>query len=634
MSEALLSERAPFARRLASASAVESGVVAIGAALVVGGVAAAAGGYFPTSWGWTALALLWVTALALLLRGTVELGVPELVFFGSLTLFAGWTWLGTTWSESTPASFLEGQRALVYVAGSAAALLLVRRRTVPDLLAGVLTAITLICAYGLATRLFPNRIGSFDPVAIYRLEEPIGYWNALGIFAVMGVLLALGFAARGGRPATRALGAASLAILLPTVYFTYSRGSWVALGLGLVVAIAFERARLQLVTAFATAALAPAVTVAIASRSTALTHGTASVHAAVHDGARFAIVVIAAAVVSAGLTIALARAERSLHPPGWVRVGYAALLVAIAVAAFAVAVARYGSPPTMARKAYDSFVAPGGPKTREGNLNQRLFTFSGNGRALLWHVAWRDYVAHPWFGSGPGTFEQEWYRHRPITLIVRDAHNLYIEQLAEVGPVGLGLLAIALAVPLAVAVRARARPLVGAALAAYVAFLVHAIVDWDWEVTAVTLTALLCGIALLAAARHDGASRSFALPGRLVGVGVTAALAALAFVGLVGNLAVASSTHAASRQDWQKSAAQARRASDWAPWSSSALDLLGQAQLHQRNTRAAAMSFRSAVAKDPNRWDLWLDLYAATSGREADHAFRRAYELNPKGNVG
>ena len=117
MSQALLSERAPFARRLTSASALDSGVAAIGAAVAVGGIGAAAGGYFPTSWGWTALALLWVTALALILRETVELGIPDLVFFGSLTFFAGWVWLATTWSESAPSSVLEGERVLVYVSG-------------------------------------------------------------------------------------------------------------------------------------------------------------------------------------------------------------------------------------------------------------------------------------------------------------------------------------------------------------------------------------------------------------------------------------------------------------------------------------------------------------------------------------
>src|ERR687884_2000101 len=99
MSQALITQRVPSARRLATAETLESGVVAVGAALAVGGVAAAAGGYFPTAWGWTALAFLWVTALALILRGTVELGIPDLVFFGALTLFAAWTWFATTWSE-------------------------------------------------------------------------------------------------------------------------------------------------------------------------------------------------------------------------------------------------------------------------------------------------------------------------------------------------------------------------------------------------------------------------------------------------------------------------------------------------------------------------------------------------------
>jgi hypothetical protein len=632
MSQALLSERATYARRLPRADALESGVAAIASGLGVGGLAAAAGGYFPTSWGWTALAFLWVTALALIMRGTVELGIPDLVFFGSLTLFAGWTWLATSWSESAPSSFLEGQRVLVYLAGAAAALLLVRRRSLPALLAGVLTAITLICAYGLATRLFPNRIGSFDPVAGYRLEQPIGYWNALGIFAVMGVLLALGFAARGRSTLARALGAAALPILLPTVYFTYSRGASVALGIGLIAAVVFDRARLQLVTAFALASAAPLASVLIASRSNALTHDTASVTAAAHDGKRLAVLLVVAALVSALLTVALARAERTLRPPEWARVGYAAVLLGLVAAALVFAVARYGSPPTMARKAYDSFIAK--PTFDGSNLNKRLFSFSGNGRAELWKVAWRDYKAHHWLGAGPGTFEEEWNRQRPTSLKVRDAHNLYVEQLAEVGPVGLGFLLIALAVPLAVGVRARRVPLAGAAFAAYAAFLVHAAIDWDWEVTAVTLCGLLCGIALLTAARREREPLSFALPIRLTAVCATVALAALAFVGLVGNLALASSARAAARGDWHKSAAEARRASDWAPWSSGAFDLLGQAQLHQGRDQAAASSFRRAIAKDPRRWDFWLDLYAATSGQEAALAFRRAYELNPRGDAG
>jgi O-antigen ligase len=607
-------------------------LAATGSALLIGGVAAASGGYFATSWGWTAVALLWALALALLLCNTVEIGVPEGVFFGALMLFAGWIWLGTTWSQSAPRSFLEGERVLVYVGAAALALLLIRRRTVPQLLGGVLFGIVVISGYGLATRLFPERVGTFDPVAGYRLEEPIGYWNALGIFAVMGALLALGLAARGRSAIARGFGASALAILLPTTYFTYSRASWIVLAIGLFALVAYERRRLQLVTAFFLAAAAPAVAVLIASRSSALTQRTASIAAATHDGKRFSLVVLAAAVVSCLLAAGLTNAERRVTPPRWLQLSYAALLVAVLAAGLLVAVARYGGPQTMARKAYDSFVAKPGQGSHDTNLNNRLFSFSGNGRADLWKVAWSDYKRHPWLGSGAGTYEQQWDRHRPVSGNVRDAHNLYLEQLAEVGPLGLALLVIALATPLALAVRTRGAPLAGTALAAYVAFLVHAAVDWDWEVTAVTLAGLLCGVALLASCRPEREPRAVGPPARLAGLVATSALGALAFVGLVGNLALSSSRHAAGREDWQKSATEARRAANWAPWSSHAPDLLGQAELQQGHVAAAAASFRRALAKDPLEWRLWLDLYSATSGREAKHAFRRTYELNPKGD--
>src|SRR5437588_228254 len=81
--------------------------------------------------------------------------------------------------------------------GLAGLVLLVRLATVAWVRAATFAAIFVASGYGLATRLFPERLGVFDPVASYRLEEPLTYWNALGIFAAIGALLALGFAARG-----------------------------------------------------------------------------------------------------------------------------------------------------------------------------------------------------------------------------------------------------------------------------------------------------------------------------------------------------------------------------------------------------------------------------------------------------
>src|SRR4029078_8670693 len=148
-------------------------------------------------------------------------------------------------------------------------------------------------------------------------------------------------------------------------------------------------------------------------------------------------------------------------------------------------------------------------------------------------AAWHDYQAHPVLGSGPGTYEWYWNEHRPLQHKVRDAHNLYLEVLAELGPPGLLLLVVALAAPLAAAFGARGHPLVPLALAAFVAFLVHASVDWDWEMSAVTLAALACAASMLAAADRR-ASAPILSPGvRVAGVAGSPVLAGVALLSVV-----------------------------------------------------------------------------------------------------
>jgi hypothetical protein len=164
----------------------------VGIAALVAGFAAAGGGYFPTAWGWTALALMWVAALALVLAPAIELTRLELGALAGWTALATWTWLSIAWSQDAGQSVLEGQRLLVFVAGVGALVLLARRISTPTVIGGVLTGITVVSAYSLATRLFPERIGDFDSVAAYRLAAPIGYWNSLGLLVVLGSLLALG----------------------------------------------------------------------------------------------------------------------------------------------------------------------------------------------------------------------------------------------------------------------------------------------------------------------------------------------------------------------------------------------------------------------------------------------------------
>jgi hypothetical protein len=514
------------------------------------------------------------------------------------------------------------------VAGGLAALLLARSRSYHALLAGTWAAIALVCSYSLLTRLVPDRLGFVDTLAGYRLAQPLGYWNALGIFAAVGTLLALGFALRSRYVAVRALAAASSVPLVSALYFTFSRGAWIALGAGLVAALALDRRRLQLVTGLLVIGPWPAIAVWRASGSDPLTHLGAALPAAAHAGHRFLVVELLLAAAAAAAGLALAAVEHRLRPPRALRVLYAGVVLAIVAVGLAAVVLRFGSPPTIARHLYRNFVGPGAAVTN-GNLNQRLFTLSGGQRIAQWKVAWREYEAHPWLGSGLGTYERWWNELRPAAWKVRNTHNLYLETLAEVGPVGLGLLALTLAVPLAAAVRARRRALAAAAAGAYVAFVAHAAVDWDWQLPAVTLAAVFTGAALLVAGRR-APSRSIGPRGRFVVLASMLALAAFAFVGLRGNQAIAAAEHAAHvRGKLAAAVAEASRASRWAPWSARPWQLRGEAEFEHHRLRAARADLRNAAAKDPADWSIWLDLALASSGPERRHALAEATRLNP-----
>ena len=197
-------------------------------------LAASGGGYKPSAWDWSALVLLLGCGITFAARKRLRLGLLEVAVSAALLALAAWGLLSALWSPSLTQPALESQRTLMYAAGVFTAVLVVRTRSRRALLGGAWAAITLICVYSLATRLFPERLGFVDPLAGYRLDQPLGYWNALGIFAAIGMLLAFGFAGRGKTAAVRAAAAASTVPLGLTLYFTFSRGAWIGLGAGLV----------------------------------------------------------------------------------------------------------------------------------------------------------------------------------------------------------------------------------------------------------------------------------------------------------------------------------------------------------------------------------------------------------------
>ena len=93
-----------------------------------------------------------------------------------------------------------------------------------------------------------------------------------------------------------------------------------------------------------------------------------------------------------------------------------------------------------------------------------------------------------------------WLRYRPFDAGAQDAHSLYIQTAAELGIVGLALLAVFLA-SLAGAARSAwlADPVrVAGPIAGFIVWIFHAAVDWDWQMPALTLPALLLAAGVLA----------------------------------------------------------------------------------------------------------------------------------------
>ena len=423
----------------------------LAAAGVVVGFGLADGGYFPTAWGPATLIFLAASASALALRATSNLGLRALVMPILLGVLSVWILVSSLWGSPTEA-VPESQRALVYVSAALALALALRRGSTMGVLVGMWAGIAIVSMYALATRLFPEQIGAFDPIADYRLSAPIGYWNALGLFAALGVILAFGLVCRSKLLVVRLLAAASIVPLVLTLYFTFSRGAWIALAVGLLATLVLDPNRIRQAIVVGSIAPWPALAVLVASSSGPLTEsGDHTLAAAAADGRDLTALTVGLMLAAAAAVALLAALEPRFHlAPRGQRVANGVVLAGI-VALSAACVFALGGPSGIAR----SFAAS--PKAST-DLNGRLFSLSGNGRAGQWRMALDLAAENPFVGSGAGSYQRYWLEHRPNAGAVRDAHSLYVETLAELGPFGLALVVGLFAFPLVLAVRSRRRP--------------------------------------------------------------------------------------------------------------------------------------------------------------------------------
>ena len=353
----------------------------------------------------------------------------------------------------------------------------------------MLAGAVLVIAYGLSERLLPGLIElDRSRSAFGRLEQPLSYWNAMGALAALGLVLGLRLAGDSTRSVrVRRGGAAAAPVLGAGLLLAFSRGALIASAVGVLclAAVAGDRAQVR-------ALLAGLLVGGLAGAGAVLLPAVATLDGA--DGTRAAQ---GAAMLAWLLLLSAAAAFLAARPgahdrPADARGASARVLGGIVAVLFGLFVL--------------SAAVDGGSPPQDGATAARLTSTASN-RYAYWEVALAAFAQAPVGGAGAGGFAVEWLRERRIDDSVRDAHSLPIETLAELGLLGLAALLL-LTGGVAVAARAalaRRRVTAAGPVAALAAWAVHASLDWDWEMPAVTLVAALLAGVVLAAAEPDGA---------------------------------------------------------------------------------------------------------------------------------
>jgi O-Antigen ligase len=473
------------------------------AALLVGPTVLAffAGGYFDGARAVAAI-VAWAIVGGLAIFGPLPFPstTPGRLAVAGLAGLAAWSAVSLAWAPMA-APVIDGvQRELLYIGALLAAVTLLRdpraaRAAEPVLALGALVVI----AYGLAGRLVPELIhlrGSLGAGA--RLEQPITYWNAEGLLAAIGLVLFVRVAGDPTRaPRLRVAAIAASAPLGMGIYLSYSRGAMAVTVLGLLVLLALAPTWEQLraavaglaagVIAAACSAAFPGVAALTGSASSKQTDG------ALMLGLLLGIMGIAAFVASrsvAGEGRAPARAGRL----PWARV-----LPGLARAAALACVAGLVLGGLLEN-------GDGRPPPNSASPRSSQLASVDSLRYDYWGVGLRGFADHPVRGIGVGGFRVLWRQERTVAAGATEVHSLPLEAALELGVPGLLLLGLFLG---AVGVGARRAirlrdPLSTGASAVCLMWLLHATIDWDWQVPAVTLPVIVLAGGLFAASERAG----------------------------------------------------------------------------------------------------------------------------------
>jgi O-antigen ligase len=585
--------------------------------------------------------------------GALRAGGRETLAWAGVALIAGfglWSALSVLWSAAPDESWLAANRAIAYAIVAAVAMVAAANtRAAPRGVAyGLAAAAALVALYALGGKILPGLHVAFidlDPGSEFsRVREPIGYWNAVGLLCVMAAPVCVWVAALPDAASRlRVAAVLVLTVLLLTTATTYSRGALIAYVAALAVMVGAGPQRLRRLAVGVGAVLAALPSIVVAFGLHDLSTAGLDLGERADDGAILGLVLLLSLVALAFAVRALlsveartrwGERERRLVWRGLAISAALALLLGLA----ALAASSRGFTGQISHQ-IDSFQEP---KAGPGNDPGRLISTNGSNRWIWWQEAAGAFSDKPLGGWGAGSFPVVRHLYRRYEAPVRSTHSVPLQFLSETGIIGAALGMGGLGLLGAAAVR-RVRAATGiersarlALLAAATAWAVHSLVDWDWEIPAVTIPALIAAGVAAAPSPRARRNRS-ALPAPAAVAGVAALSAVLVAASALLPSMSESKRLEALRDAGDGSLREASSDADLArrlnPLSVEPLFVeANMAQIRGQDRRAAGLLVE-ATELAPDNYETWQRLaqlqLALGDNAGAARSIRRQAETNP-----
>jgi hypothetical protein len=617
---------------------------ALGPATITAYLAFRSGGYFAGASGVVCVVLGIALVLRLMLAENPFEGFGPAMVWATVGLggFAVWTLVSAFWSHAPAQALIAFDRSLMYWL----ALVLFgsfgwRSERLLWAVRALAATMVVVAILSLITRILPE-IHSI-PIGLEkdRLSYPITYWNGLGVFLAVALVLCCGLATRDDEPIwSKALASAAVPILAATMYFTFSRGAIGALVIGMaaLVLLTFRRGSI-------TAAIAIVPPTAVAVLLCLGTHVLSTEHyeapRGITEGHHLALELVGLAIVAGLLRLALVPLDRRMER---IEVSDAARRRAWAVfAGVAVIVAFCGV------LAFSGKISDGFEKFTEssgiadtGELQHRLTNFNNNGRIAQWHLALDSFSKEPLHGSGAGTFARLWAKEGNNQFRVIDSHSLYLGVMAELGLVGILLLLLGMLAILVAAARRIFGPdrvLQATVFAALLTWAVHAGFDWDWQLTATGFFFFALGGMAIAAKPGEEEEEAetarvpalFGRTGRLaLSVGCLVLVVTPALVA-ISQGKLDSSVRKFDEGNCGGASREALSAIHVLSVRPDPYQVIGFCDMIEGQDALAVSLMETAVKRDEGEWESWYGLAVAqaAAGQDPRAAAAKAYELAP-----